>query len=312
MKNITKYLLGTFFLLFLLCGIGAYFTNFTEEVDLKSKSTTEKTILQQRSGLILSSLEESRKQFLEPLPWENDATFKKTIIENDTPILMAKYHATLSNPLAGEMYNVGLAADQLVGTLVMPGEIFSQNKKLGPYTTAKGYQDGPMYTGTKVVKSTGGGVCKVASLLYNVAILSNLPIIERHSHSMTVPYVPPGQDATVHYGVKDLRFLNNTSEPITIWADTVDNTLYMAFYGQSKPPKVTWHHETLKHIKYWTICRTNYNLPKGTEKIVIPGQDGYLVRSWLTIEYEDGKTEEKNLGRNWYNVLPQVIERGPK
>ena len=37
---------------------------------------------------------------------------------------------------------------------------------------------------------------------YNVAVLSNLKIIERHNHSMPVPYVPYGQDATVAYGSK--------------------------------------------------------------------------------------------------------------
>lgn len=296
MQKHFKYILGTFFVLTFLFGLGQL------GILTISKQNTNPTV----------SLLEARKQLLEPLPWENDAYFKKAILENKTPILMAKYHATLPNPFHEEMYNVGLAADYLCGTVVMPGEIFSQNRQLGPYTSAKGYQEGPMYRGTKVEKSVGGGVCKIASLLYNVALLSNLQIIERHNHSMSVPYVPPGQDATVLYGVKDLRFLNNTSGPITIWADTIGNTLYIAFYGQSKPPKVTWHHDILKQIKYETIYRTNNNLPKGSEKILIPGLDGYLVRSWLTIEYTNGETEVKDLGKSWYDPLPQVIERGVK
>ncbi|WP_227764281.1 VanW family protein [Zhaonella formicivorans] len=311
MQNLFKYFLVTIFIVVSVFGI-SQFNIFEVDLNQISKASPQKIAAEQDASGMVYPLVEARKQLLEPLPWEEDAKFKGTILKHHTPIMMAKYHATLHDPLPGEMYNVGLAADRLAGTVVMPGEIFSQNRKLGPYTSAKGYQEGPMYKGTAVVKSTGGGVCKIASLLYNVATLSNLRIIERHNHSMTVPYVPPGQDATVYYGVKDLRFLNNTSGPIVIWADTVGNTLYMAIYGQNKPPKVTWHHETLKHIKYWSIYRTNFNLPKGTEKVVVPGQDGYLVRSWLTIEYEDGKIEKKNLGKNWYDALPQVIERGPK
>lgn len=99
---------------------------------------------------------------------------------------------------------------------------------------------------------------------------------------------------------------------MTIWAETIENTLFMALYGQVKPPKITWHHETLKHLKFWTSYRTNASLPKGSEKIIIPGQDGYLVRSWITIKRQDGKTEVRDLGRNWYDVLPQVVEKGPK
>lgn len=252
----------------------------------------------------------TKQQLVTPKPWENNPNFKETISENGTFELMGEYQATLKDPLPGEMYNVSHAANMLAGTVIQPGEIFSQNKKLGPYEIYKGYQEGPMYKGTNIVKSTGGGVCKIASLLYNVATLSNMQIIERYNHSMTVPYVPPGQDATVYYGVKDFRFKNITKGPIVIWAQTVDNTLHMAIYGQEKPPKVTWHHKTLKHIKYWDVYRNNPELPKKTQKVIIPGQDGFIVSTWLTIEYPDGKKETKKLWKDYYNPLPQLIEKG--
>lgn len=248
----------------------------------------------------------------EILPWENNANFQQVMAKYENLILMAKYKATLHDPLPGEIYNVALAANKLAGTTVPPGNTFSQNRELGPYTNAKGYRAGPMYKGTKIVEATGGGVCKISSLLYNLSVLCNLPIIERNCHSMTVPYVPAGQDATVCYGVKDFRFMNNTEDSLIIWAEVVDNSLYMAFYGQQEPPNVAWHHETLKHIKYWTIYKQNNQLPEGEQKIVIPGQDGYIVKSWVTVEYPDGKTETKSRGKSYYNALPEVIEKGPQ
>lgn len=251
-----------------------------------------------------------QQQADDSLPWEDKSNFMETINKYDTPILMAKYKATLHEPLPGEMYNVGFAAKKLAGTVVKPGKIFSQNQKLGPYTAAQGYRSGPMYKGTQIVTATGGGVCKIASLLYNVTVLSDLPVIERHCHSMTVPYVPPGQDATVCYGVKDFRFLNNTNGPIVIWAEAIENTLYMAFYGQQEPPQVTWRHETLKEIKYWSIYKQSKKLPQGEEKVIIPGQDGYIVRSWVTVKCPDGTIDTKNRGKSYYNPLPEVIEKG--
>jgi vancomycin resistance protein YoaR len=244
------------------------------------------------------------------LPWEDDQSFKEMKAKYNKLILIARYKATLSDPLPGEMFNVGHAAQKLAGTIVAPGEIFSQNHKVGPYSAENGFKSGPMYRGTTIVTSVGGGVCKIASLLYNLTVQSNLPVVERHCHSMTVPYVPPGQDATVCYGAKDYRFMNDTKGPILIWAKTVDKTLYMAFYGEQKPPKVTWHHEILKQIDFWTIYKYNNQLPKGEEKIIIPGQDGYVVKSWNTVEYPDGKKETKNRGKSYYNPLPQVIEKG--
>ncbi len=244
----------------------------------------------------------------EPLPWTGNPRVEALKRKYNTPLLMAAYKASLTNPIMAESYNIGLAADMLAGTVVLPGEIFSQNKRLGPYSETRGFKCGPMYVGSRIVPAVGGGVCKIASLLYNVVILSNLQVVERHPHSMTVPYVPPGQDATVAYGTFDFRFKNTTGGPILIWADMVGNTLYMAFYGQKKPPLVTWHHETLSRSKFWTVVRENPSLPPGTEREVMPGQEGVAVRSWLTIATADGKVTRRNLGIDYYQPCPRVIE----
>lgn len=254
--------------------------------------------------------EQDRAQ--EPLPWEGDPHFVAAVTENGARVLMARYSAVFPGPTPGELYNVGLSAQRLAGTVVRAGEVFSQNSLLGPYTGEKGYQEGPIFKGNQVVNSTGGGVCKVASLLYNVAVLCNFTVLERHNHSMTVPYVPPGQDATVFYGSKDFCFRNDSSGPVVIWAETVDNTLHIAAYGQEKPPEVTWRHEVVKQVDYWTVYRTNPDLAPGTEEVIIPGQKGCQVRSTALVKGKDGRVEEKDLGESWYNVQPQVIERGPE
>jgi len=262
------------------------------------------------SGPSRDKLEESSSA-QEALPWAGNRDLEEFLRKYNTPVLLASYHASLPDPILWEAYNVALAADRLAGTVVQPGEIFSQNRLLGPYTKERGYREGPMYAGNKIIPSEGGGVCKVASVLYNVAILANLEIIERHPHSLTVPYVPPGQDATVVYGKYDFRFRNNTSSPIVIWADTYNDTLYIAFYGREKPPKVTWHHETLEKKKTWTEYRNNPALPPGTERVVFPGQDGVTVHSWITIEYPDGRVIRKDLGISRYQPSPCLVERGP-
>ncbi len=246
------------------------------------------------------------------IPWESTPEFRAAVQRTETPIRMAAFSATLKDPLPGEMSNVSHAADMLAGTVVKPGEIFSQNRTLGPYTLERGYRKGPTYSGGRVITTIGGGVCKIASVMYNVVRLSNLQVLERHNHSMTVPYVPPGQDATVYYGSRDIKFLNNSGGPVLIWAKTYGNTLYMALYGQEQPPVVTWHHETLKDLKTWTIYHFNPGLTPGEEKEAAPGQDGIVVKSWITIKYPDGKEETKKLGKDYYSPSPRIVERGPK
>jgi vancomycin resistance protein YoaR len=244
------------------------------------------------------------------LPWEDDENFKAALENNSKPVLMAAYRTVLRDPLPGEENNVHLAARLLTGTVVKPGEIFSQNNNVGPYSEAKGFQKGPVYLGSQLSTTIGGGVCKLASTLYNVAVLSNLPIVERYNHGMPVPYVPYGQDATVSYGCKDIKFMNNTSFPILIWAQGIDNVLYIGFYGKSKPPRVVWHHKYLKVIDTHKIYRSNPALPPGSEKVVLEGMKGAIVNSWVTIYNKDGTSKIKKLGRSYYNPMPYIVEKG--
>lgn len=247
-----------------------------------------------------------------PMPWETSPEFQMAISKAGTHIRMASFTATLHDPLPGELFNVGHAAKLLSGTVIQPGEVFSQNQTLGPYTLGKGYQKGPTYSGNRVITTVGGGVCKIASAAYNVVRLSNLQVVQRHNHSLTVPYVPPGQDATVYYGSRDFRFRNNTAGPVLLWARTYGNTLYMALYGQQVPPRVTWQHQVLKELKTHTIYQYKPGLAPGTEVVAAPGQDGIIVRSWITVEHFNGKVEKKDLGRNYYAPSPRIIEKGPR
>lgn len=243
------------------------------------------------------------------VPWEEDETFFKTKMRNDTNVLMAAYRTVLRDPLPGEEYNVHLAAQMLRGIVIQPGGVFSQNKAIGPYTTERGFQKGPTYMGARLTTTIGGGVCKIASTLYNVTALCNLEIVERYAHSMPVPYVPYGQDATVAYGTRDFRFRNNTDTPIMIWAEGVDNILYIAFYGRFPAPLVEWRHETLEVRKAGRNVNINPKLAPGEEKVVLEGMDGAVVKSWLYVKSRDW-TQVRYMGVSDYRPMPYSIEKG--
>lgn len=244
------------------------------------------------------------------VPWENDADFIDAKNENNCPILMAAYKTVLKDPLPGEEDNVHLAAQYISGTVLVPGAVFSQNGTAGPYTGDRGYREGPTYTGKTSTTTIGGGVCKIASTLFNVVILSDLEVVERHTHSMPVPYVPYGQDATVSYGAKDFRFKNNTQNALLIWAKGIDNILYIGIYGQTVPPQVTWSHEVIAVYKAPIYTEKNKNLPAGTENVLHEGMDGADVTSTITFTYADGTTKTVDMGQTHYNALPWMKEVG--
>lgn len=112
--------------------------------------------------------------------------------------------------------NLELAASKINGTILSPGEEFSYNTIVGARTIAAGYKEAKIYSNGEVVDGLGGGICQISSTLYNAIIYANLEVTERYNHQFITSYVPAGRDATVVYGVKDLKFVNNRSYPIKI------------------------------------------------------------------------------------------------
>lgn len=244
------------------------------------------------------------------MPWINDSEFIEAVARNKTYVMLGGYKTVLKDPLPGEEYNVHLAADMLAGIVVKPGAVFSQNDAIGPYIESRGFRKGPTYIGTMVTTTVGGGVCKIASALYNVAVLSGVKITERHNHTMPVPYVPYGQDATVSYGNKDFKFMNTTDSDILIWAKGVDNVLYMAFYGSRPAPAVEWVHEVLETTEAPVVYRINTSLAEDEKRLLMEGMDGAVVKSWIRIG-EGNEAEMKYMGLSRYQPMPHLIEKGP-
>lgn len=249
-------------------------------------------------------------QQVDELPWEDDMKFQDTLAENETNILIAGFTTVFEGFTPEEHENIDLAAKTINGTVLQPGEVFSQNETAGPYTEEKGYKEGIGYVGGELVKDFGGGVCNVSTTLYNTAIASNLEIVERHNHSMPVSYVPYGQDAAVAYGYKDFQFKNNTENPILIWTELIDNRLYMGFYGKEQAPEITWEHETLSETETTTKYEINPDLNEGEENIIVEGMDGKVVNSFLIIKDENGEEKVRELGESAYNPMVELIEKG--
>ncbi len=264
-----------------------------------------------REGYIQENIKSEEKAEVN-LPWKNNPKFNREIKKNNNPDLIACYHATLPDPILNERHNITLAADYLKGTVTQPGEVFSLNRSIGWRSAQRGFKSGPIYYGGRISSTIGGGVCKIASVIYNVAVLANQEIIERHPHSMTVPYVPPGQDATISYGTKDFKFRNITGAPILIWAQNTGGTLYIAFYGKYKPPKIKWIHETLNKSKTWTEYVWDSSLAKGTQKTVVEGSDGITVYSRIEITTPNGDITVKDMGISAYRPCPRIVAKGSR
>jgi len=147
--------------------------------------------------------------------------------------LIAQYSTHFDSNLVNRTENLRLAAEAIDGKILAPGEPFSFNQSVGERTTEAGYKEALIIVGEEYTPGLGGGICQVSSTLYNAAILAHLKILERHSHSLPVDYVPAGQDATVSFGILDFRFRNSTDAYLLIRSSIEENTLTIQLYGKA-------------------------------------------------------------------------------
>ena len=137
--------------------------------------------------------------------------------------------------------NLRLASKAIDGTVIQPGQTFSFNKVVGKRTKSRGYKEAYVFSGSGTVMGVGGGICQVASTMFNTALLANVSIVERHQHSQRVTYVPLGRDAAIMWGSQNFRWKNNTGMPIKIKMSVKDGTISCKFYTskEAKPKKVS-------------------------------------------------------------------------
>ena len=167
-----------------------------------------------------------------------DMTPEVTLAELEKEYFSAKLAAYDSPHVvnSARTNNLTLACKAINGTILNPGEVFSFNDTVGERTKEKGYLGATVYlAGGVSEEELGGGVCQVASTIYECCLLANLDVVERAPHMFAVTYVPNGQDATVYWGSLDYKFKNSTQHPLRIDASVSNGYVHIALLGTSEP-----------------------------------------------------------------------------
>jgi vancomycin resistance protein YoaR len=133
------------------------------------------------------------------------------------PILWSGFSTSLQGRTPEQRHNATLAGRYIDGFIIPPGGIFSFNELVGGRNRTKGYEAAPFLNAEGMLEDTpGGGICQLASTIYNAGLLGGLEVVERHPHSRTVLHVPPGRDATIASWRKDLKLRNPFLHPLLV------------------------------------------------------------------------------------------------
>lgn len=226
--------------------------------------------------------------------------------------VVGEYKTNFSSGNRPRSSNIRLASGKINGALLMPGEKWGFNEYVGRRTTQAGYREAGVYINGRHDTGIGGGICQVSTTLYNAALFANLKIVERTNHSLPVPYVPLGRDATVNWGAQNLVLENNTTSPIAIVSTYEPGRLTFRILGKKDPTlsvKVTQG-----KIRYWSgSTRREYDprLAPGATKVVSTGSNKGV--SAFRHVYRNGvKEKTEDLGYSAYTGGGTVILYGPK
>jgi len=147
---------------------------------------------------------------------------------------IASFSTSIDDQNENVKHNIALACERLNGLVLPSGSVFSFNGTVGEGSAKNGFINARVMYREGIRYEPGGGLCQVSSTIFNALLLSGCKIYERHRHYQPVRYVPPGLDATIKFGKKNLRMKNPYAQSLYITAFLNDKSLIIAVKGREK------------------------------------------------------------------------------
>lgn len=229
--------------------------------------------------------------------------------------VVGEYTTEFSNSEGTENrnHNIKLAADLLNNTITdSNGGTWSFNEHSGdtnqdpPFSSAGSIVDG------EYVDSIGGGICQVATTVFNAVYESGLPIDDRHNHSLFIESYPTGRDAAVSYPEMDLVWSNSHTSDTLLKLNYTDTTLTAKLYSTPIGYKVStevgdWE----EGEKYKTDFEYDEDLAEGDYYLKTTGSDGSQISVTRTVTDMNGNVVKEDLFTSVYTPKNEVYLVGP-
>jgi vancomycin resistance protein YoaR len=208
------------------------------------------------------------------------------------------------------------AIDNNGNTILAPGEEFSFLKLVGDRTPEQGYKEAfGIQANGSLDGELGGGICQVATTVFNAAFWAGLKVTERRNHSMFISHYPEGRDAAVTTdtdGTIDLKFVNDTDHHIWIKGESDGITTTFWIYGTSDGRKVTFRDSGKYNVgaapPVWQSV--DNSLPAGKVVIISPGQPRMQIKITRWVTWPDGTVKEDVFMSQYYQ-RPKIVHVGP-
>lgn len=225
---------------------------------------------------------------------------------------LGDFETDYSSSIKNRKENIRLAASKFNNMKLNPDDEISFNDVVGEISEETGFKNATVIVGGEYEDGIGGGICQVSTTLYNSLVLSDLEITERHNHSRPIHYVDLGTDAAVARGYKDLKFKNNTNNPILILAEANGEKLNFKILGNSsdRDYEIKIVPELLGTVSPGVDTVYSDALPEGESTVKESGAKGYSYKTYKEIIKNGEVVDKKEISKSYYLPKDKVVVVG--
>ena len=219
--------------------------------------------------------------------------------------LVASYSTNYSFSNENRKKNIVRASNLISGLVLDSGDTFSFNQVVGARTIERGFCTAKVIIDGNYVDGVGGGVCQVATTLYNTALRADMRVDKCTRHTLAPSYVPLSFDAMVSEW-SDLVFTNTTNYPLFIEIIADGERLTAKAYSKKRD-------YTLRFESVITQV-VNHDLYDGTNGDRY--RNGYKSEGYKVVQKGDKVVEKERIRRDYYKpyvvTLPKPQENSEK
>ncbi|GIJ78142.1 Vancomycin resistance protein YoaR, contains peptidoglycan-binding and VanW domains [Micromonospora phaseoli] len=198
--------------------------------------------------------------------------------------------------------NIVTIANDVKGTVVLPGDTFSLNGHTGERGYAQGYRDAPVILDGKLVPGVGGGTSQFTTTLFNATYYAGLEDVEHKPHSYYFSRYPAVIESTIFWPNLDFKFRNNTDYGVLIDTSYTGSSVTVSIWSTKIWDSVKTEYGPRRNI---TSPKTVY-LDPGPTCIPANGSQGFTQDAFRVIK-KDGKTVKREKFSWTYSAEPRFI-----
>lgn len=211
-------------------------------------------------------------------------------------------------------HNIHLVSDLLNNSVAeAQGGTWTFNTVAGNCNEEAGFLPAGAIAGDQYVDEAGGGICQVATTVFNAVYDAGYTVVSRSNHTLYMASYPAGRDAAVSYPDLDFVWRNDTNSDVLLRTSYTDTSVTITLYGVD--PGYTVSTETGEWVegeKHATRTEYDETLAPGTSYVKTVGTDGLEITVYRTVKAKDGTVVHEDAFYSVYSPITEVVVKGPE